>query len=127
MTIDISFFDIVKIVALLIGAAWILLEVNARQFSKRIDEKFAEVEKARAEAGSHWDARYGKTEKAVAELAQRVVRMETEIKHVPTQAAFNSLTEAVTQVRGQNETQTQLLERMERQMNLINEWMMENK
>jgi Zn-dependent M32 family carboxypeptidase len=127
MTIDISFLDIVKIVAMLIGAAWLLLEINARQFSKRIDEKFAEVEKARTEAGAHWDTRYGKTEKAVAELAQRVVRMETEIKHVPTQAAFNNLTEAVTQVRGQNETQTQLLERMERQMNLMNEWMMENK
>lgn len=127
MTIEINLSHILALASLLLGGAWALIKITVSQFSKNIDEKFDGVEQIRKEATQHWDVRYGKTEFLVGDLAHRLVRLETEMKHVPTQQSFNTLIEAVAGVRGQNATHHELLQRMERQMNLINEWMMENK
>lgn len=43
MHIDITFMELVALAAMLLGAAWALLKMNARQFSKGLDERFEAV------------------------------------------------------------------------------------
>ena len=127
MTIEITFSHILTLASLLIGGAWALIKITVTQFSKRIDEKFAVVEKSRSEAGTHWEARYGKNEAAVNSLGDRITRLEAHAQHAPTQEAFNELVGVVAEVRGQNQTQTELIKRMESGLSRINEWLLENK
>lgn len=127
MTIDITFTHIITLALSLITGFAFLIRHMVSQYDKTLSKKFGELDDIRKSDGGKWDTRYGKTEAVVSDLANRIVRLETEMKHVPTQASFNGLTEAVADVRGQCLTQTELLQRMERQLGLINEWMLENK
>ncbi len=125
--IHIEFYQAAMLVALLIGSYWVLVKVIVGQFERRLDERFATAEGARKEASVKWDVRHNKIEDDVADLSKRVIRIEAEFKHAPTQEQIAEINEGLAEVRGQNQTQTELLERVERQQNMITDWMMENK
>lgn len=59
MTLEL-FLEIAGFVAALVGGAWILLSVSARQFDRRLEEKFTALEVARAESSAHWQQNFDK-------------------------------------------------------------------
>lgn len=117
--------------ATIIGA---LLKIILWQNDKRMDERFGELEAARTEASKNWDQRYGRTESSILELersvahwSERMVKVEAAIAHVPTHIEMQKINTDLARLQGETNTQTELLKRLDRQMSLINEWMMENK
>lgn len=53
---------LVSAVASLIAGAWVLLSVAARQFDRRLEERFSAQEKARLEGRQAWEDRINKME-----------------------------------------------------------------
>lgn len=113
--------------ALFIAILGTMLKYILWQNEKRMDFRFSQLEAARQEASAHWDRRYGETESAVMRLSERIIRVEANQQHMPTHIEMQKINNDLGQIRGETNTQTALLQRMEKQMTLINEWMMENK
>lgn len=63
----------------------------------------------------------------VSAVEARLIKVEAQLEHMPTHNEITKLGNDLTRLQGENNTQTELLKRMENQMRLINEWMMENK
>jgi hypothetical protein len=103
-----------------------LLKVILLQNEKRQDERFLKLEKSREEASKHWDERYGKTEEAVQQLAERMAKVETNVAHVPSREEISTIREGIAKIGADNESQTALLRRLENQLALIHEWMLRN-
>ncbi len=57
MTLEL-FLAIAGFVAVIVGGAWILLSVSARQFDRRLEEKFAGMETARQASSAQWQENF---------------------------------------------------------------------
>lgn len=113
--------------AVFAGIVAVLLKVILWQNEKRMDERFVALEEARTAAGKHWDARYGLTEKAMLDLTERMARVETNVRHMPTHQEVTIIREGIAKLAADNTTQTDTLRRLEQQLRLIHEWMLVNK
>lgn len=109
------------------GIVAVLLKVILWQNEKRMDSRFEALEKSRTEAGEHWDERYGRTEKAMLDLTERMARVETNVRHMPTHQEVTIIREGIAKLAADNTTQTDTLRRLEQQLRLIHEWMLVNK
>ncbi len=49
---------VLSAVAGVIGGAWVLLAIAGRQYEKRLDERFAAMEKSRKDGRRVWDERF---------------------------------------------------------------------
>lgn len=109
------------------GIVAVLLKVILWQNEKRMDQRFEALEQARNEAGKNWDTRYGLTEKTMLELTERMARVETNVRHMPTHQEVTIIREGIAKLSADNTTQTDTLRRLEQQLRLIHEWMLVNK
>jgi len=78
MTLEL-FLQIGAFVAVLVGGAWLLLSLSARQFDKRLEEKFAALEAARAEASEQWRLNFEKLLRDREEEEKEWRRVEREL------------------------------------------------
>lgn len=113
--------------AMLITIFGAMLKYILWQNEKRMDERFKTLEDTRQEASKRWDTRYTQSEASMQLFTERLIKVEADLKHMPTHLEMQRLNNDLAQVRGENATQTELLKRVDRQVGLINEWMMENK
>ncbi len=124
---EINFSEVLVICSAVLGGYWFLAKMIIGQFKRSLDEKFSAGEDSRKISSDKWDKNHAATQSLIGDLSTRLVALESEMKHVPTARQLGDLAQIISTVRGENMTQTELLKRMERQMNLINEWMLENK
>ena len=66
-------------------------------------------------------------ESAVTRLSERLITVEANLQHMPTHFEMQKINSDLGRLQGDTNTQTELLKRLDKQMSLINEWMMENK
>lgn len=78
MTIEL-FLGIAGFVACLVAGAWVLLSVSARQFDKRLEEKFAALEAARQESSLQWQLNFDKLLRDREEEEREWRRVEREL------------------------------------------------
>lgn len=127
MNVEINISQVLTICSAVLAGYWFLAKMIIGQFKKSLDEKFSDGEDARKISAQKWDANHATTQGLITDLSIRLVALESEMKHVPTAKQLGELAQIISIVRGDNQTQTELLKRIENQMRLINEWMLENK
>jgi hypothetical protein len=78
MTLEL-FLSVAGFVATLVGGAWLLLSLSARQFDRRLVEKFAALEVARAESSLQWQRNFDQLIKDREEEEREWRRVEREL------------------------------------------------
>jgi predicted nucleic acid-binding Zn-ribbon protein len=127
MNLEISVPQLITICSAVAGGYWYLAKKIVGQFQVSLDAKFEANEKLRTAASKKWDESNVSMQDSITALSDRLIKVESEMKHAPTAKEFSALSQSVAVVRGENQTQTELLKRIENQMALMHEWMLENK
>lgn len=83
MTIDPDILPIVQetaaIITAAIGVLWTVGKLFLKQMTERLDERFAAMEAARAEAGKHWDLKFRGLEQSAEGIEQEWRRIERDV------------------------------------------------
>lgn len=125
--IQLTFYQALGIGCTIVGGFWAVAKMLATAVTKRIDEKFNALDTARESDKKEWDERYGRQERDVRDLRDRMIAVESELEHIPTKESFMQMNDRLAKLEGVNEVQTAILNRLEHQVRLQVEWMLENK
>ncbi|MBL8512170.1 MAG: hypothetical protein JNM52_11065 [Betaproteobacteria bacterium] len=79
MQIDISFYHVISLAAMLLTGAWGLVLVIIRQFDARLTDKFSALDHSRAEDKKIWEERYNKQEAALRHVDREVTDLKAEL------------------------------------------------
>lgn len=117
--------------AVIVGA---LLKIILLMNDRSMNFRFKKLEEALTVTNSNSDRRHSKNEslmiemeKAILHWSERVIKVEANVEHMPTHFEIQKINTDLGRLQGETNTQTELLKRMDKQMSLINEWMLENK
>jgi hypothetical protein len=140
-----SSWEVLTVTATLIGAAWALLKLFGKTVATTIDAKFTALNASRDEDKDVWDKRYRVTEdnvklladtvsqlssslnRSINDIDRRVTTMEAELKHIPTHEEITTIRETIARVATENAQQTEAMKGIERNQQMIYQWMVSNK
>lgn len=77
--VQVDFWNLVGLLLAFFGAVAGAVKFVVAQFERRLDERFAGQEKARAESQKHWDSKFSNLEGAAKDEAGQWLRIEREL------------------------------------------------
>lgn len=77
--VQVDFWNLVGLLLAFFGAVAGAVKLVVAQFERRLDERFAAQEKARAESQKHWDSKFSNLEAAAKDEAGQWLRIEREL------------------------------------------------